>query len=111
MRKAKRLRQGDGEEKVLLEITPEMARKNQPTLATNPTMPRIRPTRASAPPPSAPPLDAIRWREMKPMMAAAGPSTTPRQATVQTSARMPTTSDAIASPSVRCAAYPADAGA
>jgi hypothetical protein len=99
---------------VALELlkTPEtITKKNQPTLAMNPTMPSTRPTIASAPPPTAPPLVAIRWREMNPMIAAVGPRMMPRQPTEQTIEAMPMTSEAIASPSVRCAAYPYGAGA
>jgi hypothetical protein len=79
-------------------------RKNQPTLAMNPMMPSTRPTVASVPPPTVPPLEEMRCREMNPMMAAAGPSKTPRHATVQTRDRIPRMSDAMASPSVRGAA-------
>jgi len=55
-------------------MTPEMMRKNQPTLAMNPMMPSTRPTVASVPPPTVPPLEEMRCREMNPMMAAAGPN-------------------------------------
>src|ERR1700693_5935783 len=45
----------------------------QPALMTKPMTPRMRPASAIPPPPSVPPLEATRWREMKPMIAAAGP--------------------------------------
>jgi hypothetical protein len=80
-------------------------------VSTNPTIPRIRPAIARHPPLTVPPLAAIRWREMKPMIAAAGPRMSPRQAQKQTTARIPVMSAPIASPSVRGAAYPAAAGA
>ena len=70
-------------------------------------IPSTNPITASAPPPTAPWLEAILWRAMNPMIAAVGPRITPRHATVQTIERIPTTSDAMASPSVRGAAYPA----
>src|SRR5260370_2192462 len=111
VRKAKRLRQGEGVLLVIEVIAPEMMRKNQPTLATNPTIPNTRPITASVPPPNAPPLVAIRCREMNPMIAAAGPRRTPKHPSVHTTERMPTIRDAIARPSLRGAAYPADMGA
>ena len=86
-------------------------RKNQPTLAMNPMMPSTKPTVASVPPPTVPPLEAMRWREMNPMMAAVGPRMTPRQMNEQTRERIPMTSDAMANPSVRGAAKPPAAGA
>ena len=78
--------------------------KNQPTLAMNPMTPSTRPTVARVPPPTVPPLEAMRCREMNPMMAAVGPRMTPRHATEQTRERIPMMSDAMASPSVRGAA-------
>ena len=78
--------------------------KNAPTLAKNPMTPSTRPTIASAPPPSAPPLVAIRCRAMNPMIAAVGPRMTPRHRNEQTMEMIPMTSDAMASPSVLCAA-------
>jgi hypothetical protein len=98
--------QGVGEEVVLLNAPETITKKNQPTLATKPTMPSTRPTIASVPPPTAPPLIAIRWREMKPMMAAVGPRMIPRHPIEQTIEMIPMTRDAIARPSVRWAAYP-----
>jgi hypothetical protein len=76
-------------------------RKKKPMLARNPMIPRTRPTMASGPPPSAPPLVAMRWREMKPMIAATGPRMTPKQMKLQIRERIPTIRAAIASPSVR----------
>src|SRR4029077_6373669 len=84
--------------------------KNQPTLAMKPMIPSTRPITARVPPPSAPPLVEIRWREMNPMIAAAGPSTRPKQMKLQTSQRMPGASAATATPSFPAAAYPADRG-
>jgi hypothetical protein len=52
----------------------------------------------------------MRWRAMNPMIAAVGPRMIPKQATEQTIELMPMTSDAIARPSVRWAAYPYPAG-
>jgi hypothetical protein len=75
----------------------------QTTPAMNPITPRTRPPIASPPPPTVPLLAVILPRETKPMIAAAGPSTTP--STQQTSERIPVTSYAIASPSVRWLAY------
>src|SRR5260370_11143223 len=109
--RAKRLRQGEGVALVIEVIAPEMMRKNQPTLATNPIIPNTRLITESVPPPNAPPLVAIRCREMNPMIAAAGPRRTPKHPSVHTTERMPTIRDAIASPSLRGAAYPADMGA
>jgi hypothetical protein len=44
------------------------------------------------------------------MIAAVGPSTTPKQTKEHTSETIPMISDAIASPSVRREAYPAPGG-
>src|SRR5258708_21636192 len=109
--RAKRLRQGEGVLLVIEVIAPEMMAKNQPTLAMKPMIPSTRPITASVPPPNAPPLVAIRCREMNPMIAAAGPRKMPKHPSVHTSERMPRIRDAIASPSLRGAAYPADMGA
>src|SRR6266849_2032126 len=80
-------------------------KKNQFTLIANATTPRIKPASARPPPPNVPPLDATRWRDMKPMIAATGPRTTPRQMKKQAIPTMPQISDAIANPSVRGPAY------
>ena len=48
---------------------------------------------------------------LNPMIAAVGPRTIPRQPIEQTIEMMPMTSEAMARPSVRCAAYPYPAGA
>jgi len=69
------------------------------TLAMKPMIPRIRPARAMPEPPSAPALDATRLREIKPMIAAAGPSRTPRHANEQTSDKIPVTREAMPKPS------------
>ena len=89
---------------LLLKIPETITKKNHPTLATNPTIPSTSPTIASVPPPIAPPLVEIRCREMNPMIAAVGPRMMPRQPIEQTIEAIPMTSEAIARPSVRCAA-------
>jgi hypothetical protein len=99
-----RLHQGEGVLNVDDVIIPVMIAKNHPTLAMKPMIPSTRPTTASVPPPNAPPLVEIRWREMNPMMAAAGPSKMPKQMKLQATDTMPTISAAIASPSFRGAA-------
>ena len=95
----------------MLKAPETTTKKNHATLARNPTMPRTSPIVASAPPASTPPLVLIRWREMKPMIAAVGPRMIPRQPIEQTIETMPITSDAIARPSVRWPAYPAPGAA
>ena len=59
-----------------------------------PMMPRIRPIRATSPPRSVPALALIRRREMNPMIAATGPSSSPGspiKMTERTSDKMPMT--------------------
>ena len=71
-------------------------------LAMNPTIPRISPASARPPPPTVPALAAIRWREMNPMIAAAGPRMMPRHSGQKhTNDRMPAMRAPIARPSVR----------
>src|SRR5260370_464301 len=66
----------------------------------NPMIPSTRPTMASAPPPTMPPLVTMRCLEITPMIAAVGPTTIPRHPQLQTSKTIPPPSAALPRPSM-----------